>query len=357
LSASQRSVVTRVAVLAASGMAPFVAAEGFDHVIAGSLPDVLLAETARRTGADAAGDPSPVVVAEYFAGARLDLDAGKAAERARDWAPDLMINEMVDTVGVYAARALGVPLATVATGPAAPAECLDAIAAVARPRFEAAGLTPPPGLPAGRWLLETCPDALGPLPAPWPAERWTLRPEAHRAAGGPGAPALAAPVPGRRRVLVTFGSRFADPVVVDKLLDDLTDGVRADFIGTALPYTEPPIGPRHIVPFQPLADLLPGVSAVVTHGGAGTVLGALAEGLPLVVVPQGADHRVQAAAVERAGCGVATTPGRPDPEQLRAAVRKVLDDDAIAGAAATVQKEIAAMTPPDEVAEKLVRAL
>ncbi|MEV4346931.1 nucleotide disphospho-sugar-binding domain-containing protein [Actinoplanes sp. NPDC049596] len=93
------------------------------------------------------------------------------------------------------------------------------------------------------------------------------------------------------------------------------------------------------------------------HGGAGTVLGSLAEGLPLVVVPQGADQFVQGAAVERAGRGVATAPGHPDPEQLRSAVRTVLEDTAIAGAADAVQKEIAGMTPPDKVAEKLTRAL
>ena len=36
--------------------------------------------------------------------------------------------------------------------------------------------------------------------------------------------------------------------------------------------------------------VLPRVDAVVTHGGAGTVAGALCRGLPLVVVPQGADQ-------------------------------------------------------------------
>ena len=42
--------------------------------------------------------------------------------------------------------------------------------------------------------------------------------------------------------------------------------------------------------YIPQAELLPLCHAVVTHGGSGTTLGALAHGLPLLVVPQGADR-------------------------------------------------------------------
>ena len=45
------------------------------------------------------------------------------------------------------------------------------------------------------------------------------------------------------------------------------------------------------------------VEAVVTHGGSGTTLGALAHGLPLLVVPQGADQYANADAVVAAGAG------------------------------------------------------
>ena len=49
-----------------------------------------------------------------------------------------------------------------------------------------------------------------------------------------------------------------------------------------------------LIPFTSQEHLLHGVAAVVTHGGTGTVLGALSCGIPLVVVPQAADQFMQA---------------------------------------------------------------
>src|SRR5204862_4232854 len=52
------------------------------------------------------------------------------------------------------------------------------------------------------------------------------------------------------------------------------------------------------------ADVLPHCSAVITHGGHGTVMKALIAGVPLVVVPLGRDQPDNAARVLRAGAGV-----------------------------------------------------
>jgi UDP:flavonoid glycosyltransferase YjiC (YdhE family) len=40
---------------------------------------------------------------------------------------------------------------------------------------------------------------------------------------------------------------------------------------------------------------------MLTHGGAGTVLGALSQAIPMVVVPQGADQPIQTERVAAAG--------------------------------------------------------
>ncbi|MFI5842190.1 glycosyltransferase [Catenuloplanes sp. NPDC051500] len=343
-----------VAFVTAAGMAPVLFGEGFTLLPAGPMPDVLFAEAAARSGRDPAADPTPESVAAFFGDVRLDTTAEEALAAARDWAPDLVVNEVFDLVGALAAAELGTPLATVSTGPGAPPEFLNAIAANAAPYFTARGLDAPVTLPAGRWLLDVCPDALGPLGIPDGVTRLTLRPEAHRGPDGDVTAAFPPPAPGRPRVLVTFGSHVADPEMVLDLLSTLAEGSDAEFVGTALPGAVP--DPR-LVPFQPMVGLLDGVTAVVTHGGAGTVLGALSLGLPIVVVPQGADQFVQAAAVTAAGCGVATAPGRPDPEQLRAAVHAVLTDPRFAAAAAGVRKQIDAMTSPDEVAASLAAAI
>src|SRR5690606_21323884 len=60
----------------------------------------------------------------------------------------------------------------------------------------------------------------------------------------------------------------------------------------------------HVERFVPQAKLLPHVRAVVCHGGSGTVLGALAAGVPLVVLPLFADQPANAGEVARSGAGV-----------------------------------------------------
>jgi MGT family glycosyltransferase len=58
------------------------------------------------------------------------------------------------------------------------------------------------------------------------------------------------------------------------------------------------------------ADVLPHCSAVITHGGHGTVLKALTAGVPLVVVPLGRDQPDNAARVVYAGAGIRLRKGQ-----------------------------------------------
>ena len=357
----------QVAFVSADTMAPVMAAEGFEHLRAGAPVEQLFAEAARLTGDDAGIGASPAAVAEFFAGARLDLSGDDALEASRAWQPDLIVHEMFDLVGVFVATGLGIPLATVSTGPGVPPEFLDAIVASAAPRFEARGFEVPARLPAGRWVLETCPDDLGASQTPTKAERWTLRPEAHQGPAGEENPdaTVPAPTPGRPRVLISLGSHFAAPEVVGKLLDDLssaTPPLNVGFLATTLPGADT-AGVSHrpgsgtVVPFQPLSRLLKGVTAAVIHGGAGTTLGCLSEGIPLVVVPQGADQPVQAAVVNHVGCGIGLGMPPVDPETVREAVRKVVTDPSYAASADRIRQQIATMTAPEQVAAELTEAL
>ncbi len=86
---------------------------------------------------------------------------------------------------------------------------------------------------------------------------------------------------------------------------------------------------------------------VVCHGGAGTTLGALAAGVPLVVFPLFADQAANAACVDRAGAGVAIEARGPaaaqrniesgDDALLRSAIRQVLGDSGYARASAQIR--------------------
>jgi calicheamicin 3'-O-methyl-rhamnosyltransferase len=106
--------------------------------------------------------------------------------------------------------------------------------------------------------------------------------------------------------------------------------------------------------FVPQALLLPYVSAVVSHTGSGTMLGALASGIPQICLPRGADQFGNADRIHASGSGIRLLPDEVDPESLRAAVRAVLDDPTYARAARTVQAEIAAMPTAEQVLGDLV---
>jgi UDP:flavonoid glycosyltransferase YjiC (YdhE family) len=350
----------QVAVLASAGLAEFLTDEPVEHLTAGPMYDVLFDEVARRSGQDAKGDPMLEGVAQFFGAVRLDLGADEALRVATAWSPDLVVSDVYDVIGPLVCSALELPLAMLTFGPEMPEPVMSAIAEAASPRFTDRGLPPLAGLPTGTWLLDTCPGLLGSWK--WPAmRRLPLQPQPH-SAPVPAGPAVTTQQPGGRpRVLVTFGSVFSEPAVVGAVVDGVQgSGLDVDVIATAgvlaRPEDVPVSDPRvQVVPFVPLDELLQGVDLVLTHGGAGTTLAALSRGIPLVVMPQGADQFLQAAAVERTGAGRALPAGPPDPALLRQAVQGVLTDPRYAEAAHAVAAQIAAMPTPAEVATRLAQ--
>lgn len=100
--------------------------------------------------------------------------------------------------------------------------------------------------------------------------------------------------------------------------------------------------------------------AVLGHGGHGTTMTALAHDLPVVALPLHPmiDQPIVAAAVERAGAGIALSK-RARPATIAAAVQRALDDPAYRAAAArlgaTIRDRNAASTAVDEMTQALSR--
>ena len=78
--------------------------------------------------------------------------------------------------------------------------------------------------------------------------------------------------------------------------------------------------------------MLAEASVVVTHGGHGTVLKALAAGVPLVCVPMGRDQRDNTVRVLRIGAGMRISK-KATPDQIAAAISEILDNPDYASAA------------------------
>ncbi|MER8070150.1 glycosyltransferase [Streptomyces sp. NPDC094034] len=345
-----------VVFLTAGELTPLLAREGFEVLPAGPAIDVLMAEAARRTGADPKGEPTPDVVAEFFAGARVDLTADEALVAARDWRPELIVSEPCDFVGPLAAADLEVPVATVAFGPALPPEFIEPMDAVAAVRYAERGLTPRPAA----HYLDTCPPAMQQDGWQPPSGRLPLRPEPHGQRGQrPSEPAVAPVDADRRppRVLVTFGTVFSAPEVLSPILRELSQTDMELRVTLGLSASAEDFDVDHdrvtFVGFTPLSELLRDTDLVVTHGGAGTTLGTLAAGVPMVIAPQGADQFIQADRVAAAGAGLGLPPGTATPEGVAKAASAVLADQGFRAAARMVADQIAAMPAPSEVAATL----
>jgi UDP:flavonoid glycosyltransferase YjiC (YdhE family) len=109
----------------------------------------------------------------------------------------------------------------------------------------------------------------------------------------------------------------------------------------------------------PQQDVLGHAAAAVVHGGSGSTLGAIAAGVPLVVVPLFADQPQNAHRVAEVGAGIAVEPDRDDVpatiEPLRAALRAVLGDPSYGERARALAGELRAEPPVDEAVPLLER--
>jgi MGT family glycosyltransferase len=102
----------------------------------------------------------------------------------------------------------------------------------------------------------------------------------------------------------------------------------------------------------PHAEVLKHARAVVTHGGHGTVVKALAAGVPMVVMPHGRDQKDNGVRVKARGAGLVVSRNASS-RRVAVAVRAVLDDGSYRDGARRLGEVIA----QDAAADDLVSAL
>jgi MGT family glycosyltransferase len=100
-----------------------------------------------------------------------------------------------------------------------------------------------------------------------------------------------------------------------------------------------------VAPFLSYPDLLPKTSVMVTNGGYGGVQMALSYGVPLVVAGASEDKPEVAARVAWSGAGLNLKTARPKPEDVRTAVRSVLDDARYSARARALANEYGSYDP------------
>jgi len=112
-----------------------------------------------------------------------------------------------------------------------------------------------------------------------------------------------------------------------------------------------PIGVR----YAPQLEILKRTAAVITHAGLNTTLESLAEGVPLVAIPQGNDQPGVAARIAHHNAGVAIPSRKLTVHRLRSAIDAVLRQDTYRSAAQQMQaamRQVDGLEMASDVIEK-----
>ncbi|MBV9543416.1 MAG: glycosyltransferase family 1 protein [Chloroflexi bacterium] len=274
-----------------------------------------------------------------------------------EWKPDLVVHECTDLAPPIAAAAAGVPAVTQGWGLVPlPGQTTPPASDVIR-LWHARGLEPDlfAGI-FGRLHLHPAPRSLQPE-ATVPVGR--LQPMRLEMPALPDTvlPKWAARLRPEIRpvVYVTLGTHpfFNHPGFFRTILDGLAT-VDCEVVATTGEHTDPTsLGPPppnvHLERWLPLGPLLARCNLVVCHGGSGTLLASLAAGLPLLMLPRGADQFDNAAACERVGVARVVMPGALAADAIADNVELLLTIESYRQNAARLRVELDAMPDPRAV--------
>lgn len=293
-----------------------------------------------------------------------DVAANATAEALLEvWAderPDLVVLESANVGAAVAAHVLGVPAVAVAVGHWAPfgPAVYNAVRGYGAGHWGARGVTPPED---GDRLLSAFVDPLPPAMRTSSPERVPHLPM--RAVGWSHGDA---PLPAwletpaqRPRVLLTLGTvAYGAVEVIREALDGLLQ-LDVEVLVLLGPQGDPealgPVpGTVHLERFVPQERVLGYVDLVVHHGGTGNMLGALAHGLPAVVLPQGADQFHNAGRLAEVGAARALVGEEVTAASVAEAAAALLRAEATERRVARdVAEEMAAMPAPADVVPRL----
>jgi UDP:flavonoid glycosyltransferase YjiC (YdhE family) len=350
-----------VAVAGPSELAEGVRAAGLTHAPFDHPGDATLAPIWVRLRTVPRDESNAMAIREIFAGANARAALPKLLATIAELRPDLIVRESAEFGALVAAEIAGVPHARVAVHmvsfeapfPALASASIDAL------RRDS-------GLPAdeGRSLRQEpvftwFPASLDGSIDDGSQTRIPFRAQLSEDAPSAETPAWAPPDDDRPLVYITFGTiaggapegavvfRTALEAVAElpvRALFTTGRGVDAKTLGS-IPANV------HVEAFVPQRDVLPRAAAVVCHGGSGTVIGTLAAGVPMVVVPLFADQPHNAQRIAATGAGIAA-PGA-DAATLGAAIERVLAEATFRIAARKLAAEIAALPTVERAVDAL----
>ena len=337
-------------------MVPVVEADHFSAVAAG--PDVEdLIVVLPLAEPDAATEVT--VLRDGFARRTAMRRAADLIALGHELRPDMLVSDEVDYGAIIAAECLGLPHATVlvlVAGSFATPDLLSEPLNDVRSRF---GLMPDPDLSMLERHL-----VLAPFPLrfrdptyPLPRTAYAFRPAVlERREVRAHTDLWTSPGP---RIYVTLGTIFnmESGDLFARILGGLAE-LPVEVIATVGRQRDPaafgaqPSNVR-LERFIPQADVLPGCDLVVCHGGSGSVIGALAHGVPLLLFPMGADQPHNAVRCLALGVGRVLDPVHADPAAIRDATTEMLADSVYRERAQEIRRDTLALPDVSTVVERL----
>jgi len=270
---------------------------------------------------------------------------------------DLIVNEQAELAGPIAAATMGIPNVTHAFGGLLPRPRVEAAGREVAALWEEHGLEPRAyGGCYDHLYLDIYPPSLraadaGHVPAIQP-----LRPVAFATGADEYLPDWISGDSSTPLVYVTFGTVWnANPDLISTVVTALRE-LPVRVVVTLGPDADPGLlGTQpanvHVARYIPQTQLLPYCTLVVSHAGSGTLLAALAGGLPQLCLPQAADQFGNTTACVDAGAGRALLPGTVTVDSVRGEAEILLADGSYRTAAERIADEMQAMPGPAEVAE------
>ncbi len=352
-----------VAFASAGEFLPQIEKLGFAAFAAGlSLPEQIR-EAARRYPELHALPPGKerfcAFVPRMLAGVAAPARAADLVPILQEWRPDVVVHDETDFGGPVAAAVAGVPSADHSVAVFRPLEAARLARETILPLWEEWGVDLGPFGGLFQFLyLDVCPPSLqsreiDQIDVAHPMENARLD------LGDARLPAWIDDLRDVPTLYVSLGTLFnQDPGVFAAILEGVRE-LDVDVIVTIGADQDPAaLGPQpdnvHVEGFIPQSALLPHCDAVVNQGGT-AIFEILAHGLPLLVLPRGANQFHHADACAAAGVGRSLLPGEVTPEAIRAAVRALMDDPAYRERAQHVAREIEAMPGPEHGARLVER--
>lgn len=270
---------------------------------------------------------------------------------AEDWKPDLVLFESAAFAGLLVAAKIGVPSVEQSFGRLRQEHWQDLAYELLVPLWREHGLDSSPRAEMYKYLyLDICPPSLQSERIRNIATARPMMPVPIDSAGE-SLPDWIDALPNERTIYVTLGTVFNTDASLFSKIIEAAQGLSTNVIVTIGNNGDPKaLGPQppnvFIERYIPQSLLFDRCDLVVSHGGSGTMLSALGHGIPLLMLPQGADQFRNSLACDRAGVGLSLKPDEQQTDPIKQCVEHLLADDSFRENAMRMKAEIDAMPEP-----------